>query len=404
MNKGKNKNKTENKNLTIQIRGEICPDGTHDWYYGYMDIPYTNANQVLRVLEAHDGKGDLKLEINSQGGNLNAAITIFNTIKSKYKDKNIEVEVMGHAYSAAAILMAVGDKVTIPSNAMILIHDPLLMLDGAVNLKASEEVSETLRVAKESMLNTLLHKVKISKEELSALSSRDLPITAEECVRIGLADEISNPVPTKINKDSEGKIKNLVVNNIKYDLVSAIKPTLEKFYNEIEYENKEEDLMTPDQIKKLYSFKNLTEEMINRAIEQNMTVEQMEKEFGEKTPGEPKQEVLNETPTAQIVDEKQRMKDILALSDTIDRELVNQAIDEGWAVEKLSFVALKEGKMINKNTFAEHQKATIQNEINANEPVVEPTEDEKMANFINSFRFTNYTEEDELKNLMNLVI
>ncbi len=97
------------------------------------------ANTViaqLLFLEHEDPKKDIKLYINSPGGSVSAALAIYDTMQ--YVKPDVSTICVGFAASAAAILLAAGEKgkrFALP-NSEIMIHQVLGAAEGqAVDVK-----------------------------------------------------------------------------------------------------------------------------------------------------------------------------------------------------------------------------------------------------------------------------
>lgn len=64
----------------------------------------------------------LNVEINSPGGDVFAGLAIYNALKGSGKE--IVVKVMGVAASAASLIAMAGDKIIMPKNTFMMIHNP----------------------------------------------------------------------------------------------------------------------------------------------------------------------------------------------------------------------------------------------------------------------------------------
>mgnify|MGYP001619318642 FL=1 len=101
------------------------------------------ANTViaqLLFLEHEDPKKDIKLYVNSPGGSVSAALAIYDTMQ--YVKPDVSTICVGFAASAAAILLAAGEKgkrYALP-NSEIMIHQVLGAAEGqAVDIKITAD-------------------------------------------------------------------------------------------------------------------------------------------------------------------------------------------------------------------------------------------------------------------------
>ena len=78
------------------------------------------------------------------------------------------------------------DTVYMPSNSLLMIHNPMTMLNGAYGKDELEANAQALDKVKYSIINSYLSKVKISREALNNMMSKETWITANEAKRNGI--------------------------------------------------------------------------------------------------------------------------------------------------------------------------------------------------------------------------
>ena len=165
----------------------------------------------------------LTLRINSSGGSVFAAHAIHNLIKSYAGPVTAVID--GIAASAATIIAMAAEKVVMPSNSMMMIHDPMIGLNGYHNEEDLEDFLNALKKIKESIVSSYLGRSKLSAEALSRMMKASTWLTAKECLDMGFADEIVGRVDAVL----DGNI--LVVNQIQHTLtdddVKQIKDKME---------------------------------------------------------------------------------------------------------------------------------------------------------------------------------
>ena len=145
------------------------------------------ADQVAELVEA--GCKKMRLRINSPGGCVFTALSIFDTLKSaRERGVYVQAEIMGLAASAASFVMLAADKVIISQNSQVMVHEPSTMLWG----KLSELREGIMLVEKvwEKMVGIYTARTGKSAEEFQAAHTHDVYYSAEEAVAAGLADEI----------------------------------------------------------------------------------------------------------------------------------------------------------------------------------------------------------------------
>lgn len=263
-------------------------------------------------------KSNITVRINSVGGDVFAAHAIFTQLKMN--PAHITVVIDGIAASAATIVAMAGDTVQMPSNALFMIHDPLLALWGYYNAADFEKFMDTLETIKDSIINSYLNRTTLDRETLARMMKDETWMTAQEALDNGFIDEIitSSDIQAAVN----GHL--LVVNSIHHDLSqfknlpSALPKTSPQagFLNTAskghQQPPKKEDntLKTIDELKQAYP--DLVAQIENAA-----------KDAGAKA-------------------ERERIKAIEEISNTIAPELVNKAkFEQPMNAQELAFEALK---------------------------------------------------------------
>lgn len=149
------------------------------------------ANAViaqLLFLESENSKEDIKMYINSPGGQVTSALAIYDTMQ--YVKAPVETICMGMAASAASLLLAAGAKgkrMALP-NAEVMIHQ---VLGGAQGQATEIDIQARHILKTRDRLNKILAKhtgQKLSKIELD--TERDYYMSAEEALKYGIIDKV----------------------------------------------------------------------------------------------------------------------------------------------------------------------------------------------------------------------
>lgn len=321
-----NQNKNSNDDVVeLHIEGEILD--SKSWWEDYMEEEYgirsTGAKQFNEELEKYKDKNTVRVLINSPGGDVFAATSIFNMLKRS--KKNIEVEITGYCCSSATIIMMAGDKISMPINSLVMIHDPLLGLNGFYNEQDLDEKKAVLTRVKNIIVNTYKTRASIDDKQLRKFMSKESWFEAPECLEYGFIDEI-----------------------LYHKQVETIENSTSIFVNSIAY-NK--DKINNILKKNMENFKNFfkKQEKIEENIENNTEKEELS--MDEK----------NEIATK----ERERIKNIYKYKDKIDESLINEAIENGWEEKDLTFEAFNRDMIIKENTiFENHVKANAQSGVN----------------------------------------
>jgi ATP-dependent Clp protease, protease subunit len=154
-------------------------------------IDDTVANLIcaqLLFLEAENPDQDIHLYVNCPGGGTSALLAIYDTLRFVRND--ISTFCFGQAVAAGAVLLAAGTKgkrFALP-HARVIVNQPTAGLRG----QASDIEIQAREIAHErSTLEEIIsaHSF-LSIEEARNMTLRDLVLSADESVELGLIDEV----------------------------------------------------------------------------------------------------------------------------------------------------------------------------------------------------------------------
>lgn len=167
--------------------------------------------EFARDLESLNGK-DVTVRINSGGGDVFAAHAIHNQLVA-YNGR-VTVIIDGLAASAATIVAMAGQKIIMPSNSMMMIHNPAIGMDDYYTAEDLQKYVDALTAIKGSIVAAYKKRCKLSSEELEILMDAETWMGAQECLDKGFADEINGSIETVLNGNT------LIINSAKYDLTA----------------------------------------------------------------------------------------------------------------------------------------------------------------------------------------
>lgn len=142
----------------------------------------------LLFLESEDSERQIRLYINSPGGQIYAGLAIYDTIQ--YVKPPVETLCLGMAMSMGAILLASGTKgrrFALP-NSKVMIHQGHSGFSGTptdIDIQAREVLAVRARIAE-----ILAHHSGQTVEQVAKDIERDKFMTAEEAKAYGIIDEI----------------------------------------------------------------------------------------------------------------------------------------------------------------------------------------------------------------------
>ncbi|MDA1797689.1 head maturation protease, ClpP-related [Bacillus cereus group sp. BY8-1LC] len=171
-----------------------------------------NAEAVRRKIQ--DVKAEkIHVHINSGGGSAFDGVAICNQLKQHSAE--IIVHIDGWAASAASVIAMAGDKIIMPSNTMMMIHQASTFEYGNADL--FEKTARDLRKIDSALATSYKKRFVGTDEELKQLLKDETWLTAEEAVALGLADEIADEIEIDDTQEDE-EVE--VVENFKEDLVA----------------------------------------------------------------------------------------------------------------------------------------------------------------------------------------
>ena len=168
------------------------------------DEYYDTDTSAAGFRDALKDLGDIKtinLHINSPGGSVFEGIAIYNMLKQNKAHVNVYVD--GLAASIASVIAMSGDAIFMPSNSMLMIHNPWTMAVG--NASELRKQADDLDKITESSIQTYLNTAgdKLDEATLRQLMDNETWLTAKEAVDYGLATEVieANKAAASISKN-----------------------------------------------------------------------------------------------------------------------------------------------------------------------------------------------------------
>ncbi len=191
-----------NNEARIDIYGEVVPD---DWRASDVDTSAVSFRNAIKDLGEVD---TLNVHINSPGGSVYDGVAIFNMLRQH--KASVTVHIDGLAASIASVIAMSGDKVVMPSNSMMMIHNAMSVSIG--NANDMRKMADDLEKINESVINSYIAKnPELDREYLKALMDDETWLTASEAYELGLVDVIDEPVAAvaSIDKEQVNRFKNV---------------------------------------------------------------------------------------------------------------------------------------------------------------------------------------------------
>ena len=264
----------------------------------------------------------LIIHINSTGGDVNTAITLYNAIKTcKAKTESI---IEGVAMSAASYVSLACETRRAYDNTIFMLHLPSCCVNG--NSVAMQKTSEMLDTYTSALKLAYIERAKISEEEVIQMLENETFLTAQRAQEIGFINSIEG----EFDKESVS-VKNahaLMQVIMKANLNFKSKQIQNSISNNLQIMTKEEII---NKIKELIS--GLNDELVNQFNEVIASIEALkiaEEEVEEEKIEPEKEEVVSEEVTPEEDKKPEENIEEVKAEETVDPKIeeMQKQIDE----------------------------------------------------------------------------
>ena len=175
--------------LQLYIYGDVEGD-YYDWWTGQTIESETSAEHFREELGKYPDAREIEIFINSYGGEVFEGTAIYNQLRRHPAHKTVRID--GFACSIASVIAMAGDEVIMPRNTLMMIHNMWMGVVG--NAAQLRKAADDLDVINAAGRQAYLQKAgdKLSEEDLIAMMDAETWLTAEDCIRLGLADKFAD--------------------------------------------------------------------------------------------------------------------------------------------------------------------------------------------------------------------
>lgn len=347
-------NNISNKEKELIFYGYIVD--TRPWY-STEEERYITSDEFLKEYETLKNIDRLTIRINSGGGDVFTAVSIYNLLKSLECHKTVIID--GLCASAATIIAMAGDVIKIPASAFFMIHNPSVYPYSSLDVNDIEKLVNILVKIKESIIGVYKSKVDLSEDELSRMMDNETWLLGNEAVEKGFADElITNEIDFFIENYENQKF--LIANSVKTNLLN---------YKNLPKEISKKPNLTPEN-------KGVEDIVIKNTENEGgkkMTLEEMKKEYPD---------LVNQIKNEGVIEERQRFKEIEEIGNSLDKTLLNKAkYDEPMDAKTLAFENMKLENKITEQFLKNSKEDSINSGVNlVNTADSSPSNSEKNNN------------------------
>ena len=172
----------DGKSADVFIYGEITK-------YAWEEYGEVSSITFKNELDAIGDVESINLYINSPGGSVIEAMAIIAMLDRHPAD--IISHIDGIAASCASVIPMISKHVIMPSNSLMMIHHAMTGAWG--NAKKLRKAADDVERISKAMCQHYLDRAgdKMSEEKLYEMLEEDTWLTAEQCLELGLCDEVA---------------------------------------------------------------------------------------------------------------------------------------------------------------------------------------------------------------------
>lgn len=188
---------------TVTVNGDIiCND--MKWIYDWLEYESCCPADIRKATaELTDENEELKVIINSPGGDVQAGQEIYSILKDIKNPVTINVQSM--AASAASMIAMAGDTVKMSPVALLMIHNASTCTSG--DYREMQHTADVLQTVNTAIMQAYIAKTGKTEDELREMMDKETWLTANQCLENGFADEI-------IKDEKPGIITNAMIGRL----------------------------------------------------------------------------------------------------------------------------------------------------------------------------------------------
>ena len=183
----------------LYIYDEVTDVGSFNWATWEYVESETSADYFREQLANIPDNATIELYINSNGGYVDEGTAIYNQLVRHKAHKVGYVD--GVAYSVASLILMACDHIVMGLGTTMLVHNMWTIAAG--NATELRKVADDLDKMMESNRQVYMKRFTESEEELIKLMEEERPLTPDECLELGLCDEIGEVVEHKELEDNQ---------------------------------------------------------------------------------------------------------------------------------------------------------------------------------------------------------
>jgi len=174
------------KNSWFSVRAEAEARTVHVAVRGVIGEWGVTDRDLIAQIEAAGEVDEIHVSINSRGGDVDHALSIYDYLRSH--PALVSVRVTGIAASSGSIIAMAGDTITMPANTLMMVHRAWSCVCG--NDDAMSNEADVLRKINSALMETYKARTGKSEDEIKDLLVEEKWLTAAEAKELGFADVV----------------------------------------------------------------------------------------------------------------------------------------------------------------------------------------------------------------------
>ena len=155
----------------------------------YEDQAGVTANEFIDALNTM--KGDITVRINSRGGEVGNALTIYQRLLEH--DGEVHCIVDGYAYSCASWILLAGDKRTINMGGMVMVHNPQMF--APISREEDFDVVRNQWTAHRDAIRSIItNRTGLKDEDVKDMMDKETFMTANQAIEKGFCSGIQETI------------------------------------------------------------------------------------------------------------------------------------------------------------------------------------------------------------------
>ncbi|NLX57289.1 MAG: Clp protease ClpP [Planctomycetaceae bacterium] len=148
------------------------------------------SDQLRRDIRDVPDHEPIELHISSPGGVMSEGVTAYNILRSTPHEVHAYMD--GDAFSAATLLICAADYAEMPSNALLMIHEPWIQMLSPATIDELDKATRYLKATRGQAIEIYHDKTKLSKRSLAEMMRDETYMTSEEALGKGFVNNVTH--------------------------------------------------------------------------------------------------------------------------------------------------------------------------------------------------------------------